>query len=165
MSEGARILSARTLMAWASGPSDKLRNHPAPWTVPKLTCDFLSPSGVHVRATTLRGICEAARSRGFRPSCACSGAVAIAVAGCSQERCSKAANGHHPPAERRGSDGFERVLSCAVAYALDPCRRRSSGPSLELFVSFWSVAVVSWRLDMCLPPESGWSCVDVRPSS
>ena len=83
--------------------------------------------------------------------------------GCSQERCSKAADGHHPPAERRGSDGFERVLSCAVAYALDPCRRRSVGPSLELFVAFRPVAVLSWRLDMCLPPESGWPCVDVRP--
>ena len=92
-------------------------------------------------------------------------ALAIAVAGCSQESCSKAADGHHPPAERRGSDGFERVLSCAVAYDLDPCRRRSVGPSLELFVTFRPVAVLSWRLDMCLPPESGWSCVDVRPSS
>ena len=27
MSEGARILSARTLMTWASGPSDKFINH------------------------------------------------------------------------------------------------------------------------------------------
>ena len=62
------------------------------------------------------------------------------MAGCSQERCSKAADGHHPPAERRGSDGFERVLPCAVAYALDPCRRRSLGPTLELFVSFRPVA-------------------------
>ena len=85
--------------------------------------------------------------------------------GCSQEKCSKAANGHHPPAERRGSDGFERVLSCAVAYDLDPCRRRSVGPSLELFVTFRPVAVLSWRLDRCLPPESGWPCVDVRLSS
>ena len=70
-------------------------------------------------------------------------------------RCSKAANGHHPPAERRGSDGFERFLPCAVAYALDPCRRRSLGPTLELFVSFRPVAMLSWRLDisldMCLP--------------
>ena len=62
------------------------------------------------------------------------------MAGCSQEKCSKAANGHHPPAERRGSDGFERFLPCAVAYALDPCRRRSLGPTLELFVSFRPVA-------------------------
>ena len=75
------------------------------------------------------------------------------MAGCRQERCSKAADGHHPPAERRGSDGFERVLPCVVAYALDPCRRRSLGPTLELFVSFRPVAVLSWRLDMCLPPE------------
>ena len=78
------------------------------------------------------------------------------MAGCSQERCSNAADGHHPPAERRGSDGFERVLPCAVAYALDPCRRRSLGPTLELFVSFRPVAVLSWRLDM-------WSCA-CRPS-
>ena len=73
MSEGARILSARTLMTWASGPSDKFINHPAPWTVPTHpTFDFLSPSGVHMRAPIGGGICEAARSRGFRPSCACS---------------------------------------------------------------------------------------------
>ena len=72
------------------------------------------------------------------------------MAGCSQERCSKAVDGHYPSVERRDSNGVERVVPCAAAYALDPCRRRSLGPTLELFVSFRPVAVLSWRLDMCL---------------